>query len=79
VQKRCFCSPFSIPLFPAPILLFFHWRERQQRDGSGKKGNSTFSFFNLKLNLDNINEKKLKIRPDIKLKPADFFKKFAFH
>jgi hypothetical protein len=35
----------------------FLWCERKQRDGSGKKGNSTFSFFNLKFSLDNINEK----------------------
>ncbi len=58
-------------LFSAPTPLFFRWCERKQRDGSGKKENSTFSFFNLKFNLDNINEKKLKIRPDIKLTQAD--------
>jgi hypothetical protein len=37
--------------------LFFRWHERKQRDRRGKKGNSTFSFFNFKFTIDNINKK----------------------
>jgi hypothetical protein len=51
---------FSHFPFSAPIPLFSLEPKKKQRDGSGKKGNSTLSFFNLKFNLDNINQKNLK-------------------
>jgi hypothetical protein len=32
------------PLFSVPIPLFFRWRERKQRDESGKRGILLFRF-----------------------------------
>jgi hypothetical protein len=60
-----------------PIPLFFRWRERKQRDGSGKRGNYKISFFNLKFNLDNINKKKNENQTWYKAN-AGLLKKVAF-
>ena len=50
---------------------------KKQRDGSGKKGNSTFSFLTSN-ETEKYQSKKLKIRPEIKLTQVDFLKKVAF-
>jgi hypothetical protein len=54
---------YYIPTIRTHPFVFSCWLERKQRDGCGKKGNSTFSFFNLKFNLNNMNEKNLKSDP----------------